>query len=157
MLSLTLIWNRTHEGCTGWDTSAVWVSAPPSVDGASVISICFWPWLAYWREPMEWDLIWCQTECLDEAAYMDLPCVCVCVCTSIGSCTTAYGVYVHPGESLCKEPGLSHSCWTEWKDWTESRFWRVENKNLLMLWLIKRTAVMWPHIHMPYQHFTPSR
>lgn len=29
-------------------------------------------------------------------------------------------------------------------------------KDLLMLWLIKRTAVMWSHIHMPYQHSTQS-
>lgn len=34
-----------HEGCTGWNTSTVWVSVPPSVDGASVKSICLWPWL----------------------------------------------------------------------------------------------------------------
>lgn len=46
-------------------------SAPPPVDGVSAKSICFWPLLADWREPMEWDLIWCQTEHLDEAACMD--------------------------------------------------------------------------------------
>lgn len=124
-IHVNLIWSRTHEGCTDCDTSTVWVSAPPSVDGASVKSICFWPWLADWREPMEWDLIWCQTEHLDEAAYMDFARVCVCAC--IGPCTTAYGVYVHPGESLCKEePGLSHRCWTEWKDWRVSRFCMVK-------------------------------
>lgn len=48
--------------------------------GASVKPICFWPWEANWSEPMEWDLIWCQTEYLDEAACMDMLCVFVYVC-----------------------------------------------------------------------------
>ena len=32
-----------------------------------------------WGEPMEWDLIWCQTKHLDEAACMDLALVYLCV------------------------------------------------------------------------------
>lgn len=37
-------------------------------------------------------------------------CLCMCVhpCTRVGSCTTAYGVYVRPREKQWKEPGLSH-------------------------------------------------
>ncbi len=57
---------------------------------------------------------------------------CVCVCVCIGPFSPAYGVYVRPGESSCKEPGLSHSSWTEWKDWTASRFQqRKENLSRL--------------------------
>lgn len=66
-------------GCSHW----LWFVTGHSmfvlinVDGASVKSICFWPWLANWREPMEWGLIWCQTESLDEVPYKDLARVCV--------------------------------------------------------------------------------
>lgn len=52
----------------------------------------------------------------------------MCVCVCVGSCTTAYGVYVHPGESMCEEPGLSHSCWPECKDWTVSKLCTVKKK-----------------------------
>lgn len=52
------------------------------------------------------------------------------VCACIGSWTTAYGVYVHPGESLSKEPGLSHSCWTEQKDWTVNRLNSEKKKSV---------------------------
>ncbi len=148
--SLTLIWNRTHEGCTGRDTSAVWVSAPPTVDGASVKSICFWPWLADCREPMEWDLIWCQTEYLDEAVYMDWACVCVLdpvlqlmvfMCILVRACAKSQVWVTVAGQNV------KTGQWAGFAQW---------KKNLLILWLIKRTAVMWPHIHMPYQHFTQS-
>lgn len=154
-IHVNLIWSRTHEGCTDCDTSTVWVSAPPSVDGASVKSICFWPWLADWREPMEWDLIWCQTEHLDEAAYMDFARACVCVCMywtlyySLWCLCASWWELVQRGARF-ESPLLDRM------ERLESEQVLHGEKDLLMLWLIKRTAVMWSHIHMPYQHSTQS-
>lgn len=75
MPSLTLIQNRKHEVvCRLQYKRSVSVGCVlmvrllnPSVSGHD------------WREPMEWDLIWCQTKHLDEAARKDLAHVYLCV------------------------------------------------------------------------------
>lgn len=123
--------------------------------GASVKSICFWPCKANWREPMEWGLIWCQTEYLDEAACMDMLCVFVCVHVldpvlqlMVFMCIL---VRFHTESQVWVTVAGQNAKIGQWADFAE---WK--KKRLLLLWLISKTAVMWPHIHMSNLHFVQS-
>jgi len=148
MLSLTLIRNRTHKGCTGCSVSV----QNPSVSG-------LWP--ANWREPMEWDLIWCQTEQLGWGGV----CVCVwswhvsvCVCVCVLDPELQLMVFVCiPGRACAQSQVWVRVAGRNGRTGPRGQALHSEKKeDLLMLWLIKRTAVTWPHIHMAYQRFTTS-
>lgn len=115
----------------------------PTVDGASVKSICFWPWLAELKGTngvrpdlvsngvLGWDSVYgFGIRALDPVLQLM---VFMCILVRAGARSQ---VWVRVAGRNGK---TGH--WAGFARW------------LLMLWLIKRTAVMWPHIHMPYPHF----
>lgn len=93
-----------RSAATGCDMSAVWVSASPSV-WWHVCKIHLFLALTGWlrgTNGVRSDLV--SNGALGQG--ICISCECVRLCT-VGSCDITYGVYVHPGESPCKEPSLS--------------------------------------------------
>lgn len=87
---------------------------------------------------------------------------CVCVCAAMRMCV--YWIPYYSLWCLCASWGELVQRGARFESLLLDRMERLESEqvlhgeeDLLRLWLIKRTAVMWSHIQTPYQHFTPSR
>lgn len=150
MVPVTLIWNRTHKDCTGCNTGAVWVSARCVCEIHLFLAMRGQLKRTNGVRP---DLV--SNGVLGWGSMYGYV-VCVCVCVHVLDPVVQLMVFMcilvrsHAKSQVWVTVAGQNAKTGRWADFA---WWK---KRLLMLWLISKTAVIWPHIHMSNLKFAQS-